>query len=410
MFVAQASVGLFTLAQPMAGQALPEVFRSWLPPLQGVLTSAPPVELRVRPILDGSFQRAAAEWLARHVVQRATIVRVYNELLWQTFGTSYMTNRRLVLGKHGTLYEERYITAYCGIANVTDVAALPEFARRLHSAEVWFRKRGHRFVYYSAPVKTSWFPDHIPADFPCPAAKRDQVRPAVATAFRLGGVDYVDGRAALEAERGRVPFELFPRNGIHWNWLGAAIGVDALLQKLYELGVRVSPNLTYEVSVEDDETGTDRDLADLLNLLWQPEAAPAPRIVVKQRAVPQGALRLVTINDSFFEYLPIKLLDAGHIFRSEAIFGYMTLDQRFYEDGKQMAVKADEANIMHAVLDADVVVLEEVESRVGGPYALRFLELVEAEMARDGSSDSVVPNPGNQNPTPHAGAAAQGAR
>jgi hypothetical protein len=259
------------------------------------------------------------------------------------------------------------------------LAGLPSFASRLRAAEDWFERRGQRLIYFSAPVKTSWFPDRIPPDFPCPATKRDQVRPFVLAAFRKAGVDFVDGREALEAQRDRSGIELFPRNGIHWNMLGAAIGADALLERLHSLGLAVPTRLNYHVTVEGQETGQDRDLSDLLNLLWQPPADPSPALEVERPATRAGSLRLVAINDSFFGRLP-SLFEAARVFGSETLFGYMTLDQERYHDGEMVILADDDAEIMRTVLGADVVVLEEVESRTGGPYALHFLDLVEARM------------------------------
>lgn len=382
-------IGVLTLLQPLIEGAVPALFPAWTSPLQGMQTRAPAVTLGLRPVLDGSFQSAAAAWVGDHIAQRSTIVRAYNEVLWRSFGTSYMANRSLVRGLGGTLFEQNYILAYCGIRSITDITSLPAFARRLRVTEDWFVQRHRRLVYYLAPVKTSWFPDRIPASFPCPAGKRDQVRSSVLTAFQKAGVDFVDGRAVLEAQRGQIPVELFPRNGIHWNWLGTAIGTNALLLKLRELGLTTLPLLRYNVTATSQEEGSDRDLSDLLNLIWPPPSDLAPRVAVTP-AEPAGTLRLAAVNDSFFEYLPITLLDAGRIFRSETVFGYLTLDQRHYESGEMVPIKKNAAGIMQTLLDADVVVLEEVESRVGGPYALQFLDMVEEEMMGRRTAGQIV--------------------
>jgi alginate O-acetyltransferase complex protein AlgJ len=388
LFALQGIIGVLTLVQPFAAEMVPALFENWAPPLVGVRASPPAVVPSLQQVLDGSFQLAATAWVGDHLVQRPAIVRAYNEALWRGFGTSYMANRSLVRGLGGTLFEQSYILTYCGINLAPDVAGLPAFAHRLRAAEDWFEKRGRHLVYYLAPVKTNWFPDRIPANFPCPAEKRDQIHPSVLKAFNEAGVDYVDGPAVLEAQRGHVQVELFPRNGIHWNWLGAAIGADALLQKLRELGTLTLPALKYDVSIVDNETGFDRDLSDLLNLLSHPPGDPAPSVVVTP-ASPAGTLRLATVNDSFFEYLPITLLEAGRVFRSETVFGYMTLDQRRYENGAMVAINLAAPEIARTLLDADVVVLEEVESRVGGPYALRFLAMMEREMAREQAAAAV---------------------
>ena len=209
-------------------------------PLVGVRVSPPTVQLSVRQVLDGTFQRAADPCVGDHVVQRPAIVRAYNELQWQGFGTSVMSNRSLLRAPGGALYDEGYILAYCGINSATNVPGLPAFAHRLRAAQDWFTP-----------------------------------------------------------------------------------------------------------------------------------------------AQPPGRLRLAAVNDSFFTYIPIALLEQGRIFRSEAMYEYLTLNQFHYENGHIERVRHDNAEILRNLLDADVVLPEEVESRVDGPTASMFLDMVQAEMARE---------------------------
>jgi hypothetical protein len=379
----QSCVGLLTLLRPVMGHTIPTPFVDWGAPLIGVRNPAPDTSLSIRTVADGAFQRGAQAWIADHVVQRAAIVRGFNQALWDVFRTSYMENRSLIRGKDGVLFEQSYILAYCGMALATDVRAMPEFGRRLRTVEDWFARRGKILVYYLAPTKTSWFPDSIPDAYPCsPERGGNAVRSAVLSAFHEAGVDYVDGPLALQDRRGRPPIDLFPRNGIHWNWLGSAIGTQALLTKLHDLGATGLPELTYDVDMTPDEVGTDRDLESLLNLMWPTSPIPAPALAVKAPA-PPGKLRLAAVNDSFFAYLPMVLLQSGHVFTSATAFGYMTLDQRRYENDGMSPITADPGEIKQTLLAADVVVLEEVESRVGGPYARQFLDMMETEMARN---------------------------
>jgi alginate O-acetyltransferase complex protein AlgJ len=377
LFAIQTAVGALFIARPLLADVTPALFRPWMPPLLGMRTETGKVDLTLTSVFDGGAQREAEAWVAEHLPQR------------DVFRTSYMANRTLVRGRDGVLFEQSYIFAYCGIQPATDVPALPAFAHRLRVVEDWFRRRGKVLVYFTAPTKTSWYPNAIPSGFPCPVEKRDTVHASVLAALQQAHVDFVDGRAALEAARDHFPVALFPVNGIHWNWLGTAIGVDALLTKLRELGLTSLPSFQYQVKVVDQETGYDRDLSDLLNLVWPPPGKPAPEVSITP-SNRHGALLLAAVNDSFFQYLPVVLLDAAHLFRAETVFGYMNIEQRRYQNSEIEVVHADDVEIARTLLTADVVVLEEVESRIGGPFALRFLDLMEAAMARDAASGSPV--------------------
>ena len=379
-FAGQCFIGASILARPYLGEAWPGLFRDWAEPLRGMQAQPPAAALTVRHVLDGTYQTAAAGWVAANLPQRAAVVRAYNEVMWRGFGTSYMANRELVRGKSGALYEKGYVLAHCGILASTDLKALPAFARRLRAAQDWFRTRGQYAIYMLAPVKTSWFPDDAPGRFDCPAARRDPARGPALAALDAAGVHYVDARAVLETTRQQVPVELFPRNGTHWNDLGAVLGARALVESLRAMGLGTLPVPSYGLIVEADETGFDRDLSNLLNLLVPPPGNRSPRVTMTSAGTAE-APRLVAINDSFFA-LPAYQLTIAGVFRSAVLFEYLTLNQRRYEGATVTFITAPEPEIVHDILTAEVVVLEEIESRVGGPYARRFLDLVEREMAR----------------------------
>ncbi len=271
--------GLLTVLRPWLAKPTPWLYQGLAPDLQGVLAGNYPPIASVPNILTGRFQRALEIWVSDNVPQRALAVRSFNEFLWRGFGTSVMSSGQIVMGKKRTLFEMGYLQSYCGLHKKTDADVLLDFARRLRSAQDWFASRGQRFVCMLAPMKASWFPDRIRSSYPCPDSTRDRVyRPAI-RALQGEGINLVDARAALEASRlGQSPVELSPRNGTHWNWLGAATAANALADKVRSLNLPDLTHLSYDVAIEPDElpNSFDRDLSDLLNLLTTPQGDPPP--------------------------------------------------------------------------------------------------------------------------------------
>jgi SGNH hydrolase-like domain, acetyltransferase AlgX len=323
-------------------------------------------------VFNGSMQRAADDWMSRQISYRALFVRIFNETLYRIFAASYMYNQTIVVGREHTLFERHYIEAYCGLSRGTDRPDM--FAHRLRAAQDWFASRGQRLIYAIAPSKTAWFPDRIGSAFRCPPEHRDRIYPAAIKALTAAGVMFVDGRAALEAARGSG-IELFPRNGTHWNQLGAALFVDAFIKALQRDGVQGVPRLRYSVSVTPSESGWDVDLISLANLLWQPHGAPAPLVQLGPSEF-QGTLRLVTVNDSFLN-LPVWYLTTGGIFRQIDFYYYFHLYHRRYPDATDSAVDPGRAEDVAPILTADIILLEEVEARWGGPLAIEFLDMVD---------------------------------
>jgi hypothetical protein len=238
----------------------------------------PPEKVALSPtaLWHGAYQKAAEARAAASLPQRPAIVRAYNQAQWNAFGTSSMASGSIIRGAKGALFEESYIEAHCGLKLKVDVAAMPDYARRLRHAQDWFEARGQKFVYVLAPIKTTWFPEKVPASYPC-STKRDSVYPAAKQALTTAGVHWVDGRAALEAQRGKLGYEMFPRNGIHWNQLGVALAAKAFVGELNRQGLS-TPALDWDVAQAPDEAGLDRDLSSLLNLQTPPKGWKTPAI------------------------------------------------------------------------------------------------------------------------------------
>jgi hypothetical protein len=299
------------------------------------------------------------------------------------FGESYMAKRELVLGRDGMLFSKEYIADYCWGGPVDSAASLA-FAARVRHVQDWFIARGQFFVYMLAPAKPFFVQHSLPTAFPCEGKKRDQLYSQAVTTFRAAGVNLVDGRAVLLDAR--VPM-LFPRNGTHWNWLGAAIATDALVQELRRQGLPGLADFKYSVSVTPDDIGNDRDLAYLLNL-WHPPP-PAPSVAV--RVEPTGAaapnnLTLVAVNDSFFDF-NVHLLSASQIFGTVDSYGYLTVNQWRMINGVQQKLALGPDAILKRLLSANVVVLEVVETQgLSSGFITQTLKLIEEEARRGAPS------------------------
>lgn len=347
-------------------------------PLHGMQLPPQRPPLSPTALWSGEYQKATEANAAASLPPRPTIVRAYNQWQWNTFGTSYMASGSIIRGRKGALFEESYILAHCGAIPV-DPATLPDFAARLRKAQDWFASRGQRFVYVLAPVKTTWFPDLIPPRYPCSGPRKDSLYSVARGAMNAAGVHWVDGRAVLEAQRGKSGYELFPRNGIHWNQLGVAYAGDAVADALRRQDPAI-PKLTWTVATGPDEVGADRDLSELLNLRRPPRAWKTPAVTPQPLAAPgEGKLTLTAVNDSFMDQLSLFLNQSELVSRARN-YGYVTLAPIEYKGGAAALIPAE--GLTQDLLTSDVVVLETVETATGGALGQRFLAIVEAEMAK----------------------------
>lgn len=376
-----AALGLLG-ASPLVRDRLPEA-----KPLEGMQLPLDRPPLSAAALWSGEYQKATEANAAAALPPRPTIVRAFNQWQWSAFGTSYMASGTIVRGRKGALFEESYILASCGLLVPVKVARLPAFAQRLRRAQDWFEARGQRFVYVMAPVKTTWFRPLIPPSYPCAGPKADSIYPAARQALDAAGVHWVDGRATLEAQRGKLGYELFPRNGIHWNDLGVALTADAFAAELRRQGATTA-HLAWTTETADDETGPDRDLANLLNLQRPPRAWKTPRVTPQPLGPPgSGQLALTAVNDSFMDTLSLYLSRTRLVSRARN-YGYVSLATAEYRDDGVSTIPAD--GLVGDLLSSDVVVLEAVETQTGGELGRRFLQIVEAEMRRRPSPPAKV--------------------
>lgn len=343
----------------------------------------PPDKVALSPaaLWHGDYQKAAEARAAASLPQRPAIVRAYNQAQWDAFGTSSMASGSIIRGRKGALFEESYIEAHCGLKLKVHVAAMSHYGHRLRRVQDWFEARGQKFVYVLAPIKTTWFPELVPAGYPC-TAQRDSFYPPARSALDGAGIHWIDGRATLEAQRGKLGYELFPRNGIHWNQLGVALTAKAFVAELNRQGL-ATPALKWDLTQAPDEVGLDRDLAGLLNLKTPPKGWKAPAVTPRPVGPPgSGTFTIAAVNDSFFDPLALFLSQA-RLARSARNHGYLTLAPVEYRDGGAYPLAATPQLVLKDLMAADVVVLEQVESQTGGGVGLKFLDLVEAEMARE---------------------------
>ena len=350
--------------------------------LVGMQVPPEKVALTAAALWNGDYQKAAEDRAAAALPVRPKVVRAYNQWLWDAFGVSSMASGSIIRGRKGALFEESYIEAHCGLRLKVDVAALPDYARRLRRAQDWFEARGQRFVYVLAPIKTTWFPDKVPPGYRCEPPLRDSVYPAARLALTRAGIHWVDGRAVLEAQRGKLGYEFFPRNGIHWNQLGVALAGRAFAEELNRQGL-ATPPLAWDLAQAPDETGLDRDLSGLLNLRRQPKGWKAPSVTPRPLGPPGSAkLTMTAVNDSFFDPLALFLTQTRLVGRARN-YGYLTLAPIEYRDDGVSPLTATPEIVLKDLMASDVVVLEQVESQTGGAVGRKFLDLVEAEMARE---------------------------
>ncbi|WP_159726685.1 alginate O-acetyltransferase [Methylosinus sp. Ce-a6] len=376
IFAAAGAVSFFFLAS-LWNYAVERDHPKWrlrsAQPLAGVARPAP-TELSLEKILSGETQKSFSSNLAQSLPVFPFAVRARNQLLYSLFGVSGAPG--LVVGRGEQLFERFYIDEFCRRGAPPDGTALARWAQRVAENEAAAHARGKGFAYLISPSKASQYPQYFPAGTKCPALARgtiDKLAPYRA-ALDARGLRFVDSPALLEARKKDYEIDFFPRGGTHWNLLGAALATREATRLIGEeagLG-----RFDFDWRRGDVAEGTDRDLLDLLNLLWPDPHYPVAAIVrapgAERRC--ERAPRLLALGGSFMREIIVALAAAPCPPQIDYWFSMRLANDDFDliryrtepgETGNGERRPADLSELRASAEAADAILLEENEANIG---------------------------------------------
>ncbi|MGD9542809.1 MAG: alginate O-acetyltransferase [Methylocystis sp.] len=339
-------------------------------PLYGV-AKPKPASWTLDAFLSGETQKAVSENLGRMSPVFPISVRAKNQLVYSLFGGSAAPG--VVIGRNGQLYEQFYIDEFCARDGAVDSSRLSAWSSTLRDIQNLAQARGKSFVYLISPSKAARYPEDLPKSASCvarAASTPEKLTPHRA-ALDTAGVRYVDGPALIATEKRRQPIPLFPRGGTHWNSVGGALAMRDATRALPASPIGV---LDFTSASAPEAVGTDRDLLDLLNLLWPDAHYPTAAI---GRAGEKGDCprppRLLALGGSFLhEALAAATLapcppqiDYWFYMRTEdnnIELGHYRRAPGDASNGERLRATSDELD--ENLARADFILLEENESSI----------------------------------------------
>lgn len=268
-------------------------------PLAGVARPKPALWSR-EAFLSGETQKAASINLGRSSPIFPISVRAKNQLIYSLFGASAAPG--VVTGRQGQLFEQFYIDEYCRRDGRADDVRLSAWARDISQIQESVARAGKYFVYVISPSKAARYPEDLPLSAPCAAHAREMPDklPPYLGALRDSHVRFVDAANLITAWRSNYTVPLFPRGGTHWNSLAASL----TLTEIMRLASTPLGSFDFSWRLAAEPVGTDRDLADLMNLLRPDLDYPTTEIVPKRQAVGCARpTRLLAMGGSFVHQL-----------------------------------------------------------------------------------------------------------
>jgi alginate O-acetyltransferase complex protein AlgJ len=298
------------------------------PKLGGVTLEAP-VTMSWSSLRDGSLQKAVASRLTEAFAIRPLLIRINNEIRFGLFGAT--TAPQLVRGSKGQLIGQNYLDEYCSRTEGQGIKLAAGIIPKLRAIQDYYSGRGGVFVYVVSPSKAAHLPEHFLDRFSCPStpAARAQLVPQYVNALKDSGINVLDGAGLIHGLKGRYEVDLFPQGGEHWNDLGGALVVSAMVKEINaRAGREIVPPFTFNYTLSRPAGGADRELADLLNVFFPPLGYLTPKVnYVQSTPCGQGATRTLdaAIVGSSFGHLPASILIEHNCLSALKLYYYARL-------------------------------------------------------------------------------------
>src|SRR3954447_25239202 len=349
-------------------------------PKLGGVTREAQVALTWASLRDGSFQKAVASRVTEAMPVRPLLIRINNEIRFELFGE--LTAPQVVRGAKGQLIERSYLEEYCARTEGQGATLAGDIIPKLLDIQNYYRAHGGVFVYLVTPSKAAHLPEYFVDRVPCPStpAARTQLIPHYVELLRKAGIDVVDTAGLIHSLKGKYEVELFPQGGVHWNDIGGARAVTAVVEDINrQAGRELVPPFTFTYTLSGVTSGVDRDLVDLLNVFFPPLSYLTPKVkfqpAVPCAESPARSLDAALIGSSF-SHLPGQILIEDNCLSDLNVYYYMHLG-RFggvpYHELQRDLKEADLARLR----TARIVILEENESFVArGGYVNELRKVV----------------------------------
>jgi alginate O-acetyltransferase complex protein AlgJ len=369
------------------GEAIPTLRFRTNQTVAGVFKEAAP-NLTIQALLSYKFQTHVSHTIGTLSPLYKPAIRWKNQIYYSVFGMSGSPN--VIVGRDRQLFQKAYLDDYCSRDLKTFTPKAEAWAAKLREMQAFFEARGTTFLYVITPSKPAVYPEMLPSSFSCPASPYDQTHKIAVYRQILDreGVHYVDAATLTADARRKYEISMFPRGGIHWNRLAASIAAQAVTDEVNRLhGSTILTPFTFSYKRSFSPQGSDRDLIDILNLVWSDSHYEVP--VVSHQSSERDDCRPARITEVGGSFL-FELDDAlAQIACPPQISDYFYWDMKHfrYPGGTAKPMDVDAGERTRSLLqDLDVMIFEENEAALPeSPHGQELLQMIAAQASTTAS-------------------------
>ena len=356
LFRVCAVVFLFLLAAPMLQSAFklfPKV------PLGGVEEEIEKPVLTVNSWFSGEFQQKYEKMLNKRIGLRSYFVRTYNQVYFILFGRlPPSSGTQVVIGKDFWLYESSYIKAYNKNGDALE-DTLRKKVSGLKELQEKMKDRGKIVLLVIAPSKVEIYPEYLPdgmitTDRQKLRTEYDRILPLL-DEF---GINYVDAHRVFVSKKKGLPYPLFATGGTHWNYYGAGIIAEQIMEGIgIGLGRKV-PNISCKsLKIDRKPFGTDDDLGALLNIWFSTKLAGVQIHPVFERRDGEYSPNILLVGDSFVFTLSY-IIGTENLSSQCDVFYYFNKHFVSMDTAKSESIDRDAVDWNKELLSRDAIIIE----------------------------------------------------
>ena len=253
--------------------------------------------------MDGKYQSLKENQIKESIGFYPLLIRLYNQQQYFLYNDTHAQG--VIVGKEDYLYERAYIEAYLGMDYLGE-DIIQDKVRKLRRISDTLKTKNIELVVLLAPGKGTFYSNYFPDKYNSAPIKRNNYE-SYRDAFHSTGIHLLDFQNWFLSMKGRTPYPLFSKGGIHWSYYGEVLSGDSLIKYMQQLLPNYQiPSLEITKVISDGEIRErDNDIREGLNLLLNNFsefnlAYPSFDLVVRTQDKNKEKANVLVVSDSFY--------------------------------------------------------------------------------------------------------------
>ncbi len=311
--------------------------------------------------MNGRYQKQYEGYLKDQSSTRDLLVRTRNQVAYDLLNT--IGNHTIIPGSDGMLFSKDYADAAVG-RDFKGEEWIIRQTQKLRTIINYFKEKGVAFLILLPPGKPHVYPEQLPQNYRS-TTKKPTNRATFINQFKVNNIPFLDFDFFLDYET-QTGMPVYPKAGLHWNYLGAALAADSITSYLKRQYVLTLPAFKWPATIpfSTDFEGTDTELLRSANLLQPQELPPMPYPVIQFETLSDSlAPKAVVIGDSYYQILLKKGYHEA-LFQEGSPYWHYFGAEGFKSTDKLKKFAKNTRPIMRELENMDLIVLASSETNL----------------------------------------------